>query len=939
MTRSAPLSFKQQLFILLAAGILLFSLLSALTTGWLSSKTIGHTLTEQGLQMTTNFARQSVLSLLYEDEESIRDAAAVVLSFPGVQHLAVYNMSGTVIYSHGAVAHPQPVDTGHLAPFKARLVKESDDAWCFVAAVYDIPTEQLSRSPFEIKEQQPAQLGYVRLTLDKSGLKAIQRTVFLENLFSILLLAIILVLLLLHHTGKLIRPLNKLSSLMKTFGVDGHRIRAAEEGAQEVRNMARAFNSMMATLEDHTDKLEKQKQTLELEIKERQQVECHLKDRETHLRTVIENVAEGIIVLSDKEQIESINSAGLAIFHATQPQMIGRELSYFLGGPQCDLLTDSAGRMLAGMSGMGTIEVTGYSDAGAEFPLEISVSDMLIDGHRKFIVMARDITHRKVQELALKNAHDTALDAVRVKSEFLANMSHEIRTPLNGLLGMMELLAGTGLSAEQKEYSDIARSSGDALLNIINEVLDFSKLEAGKIELEKVDFNLIQLLEEVVCLYAPKAQSKGLNISLLISNQVSPHVLGDPVRIRQILSNLIDNAVKFTDSGEVCVRLAPQPHDTTQHQHKVTLMFEVSDTGIGIDESAQEKIFGSFIQADGSATRQFGGTGLGLSIARQLVELMGGTLELSSVAGQGSHFCFTNSFDIASSSAIPAGDHVTNYLSENIEIVLDNIDDTNASIITTYLKSLNITPLPHGSVTSAASAQDMRNKLIVFIGNHDIYANAEAATSKLIQKGSALGMRTHYLLLVNMNDEPGESKYGTHISYLRKPILKERLRRALEQLVPKSLKHKNMINLTRQQPDTPPTCNQPAHRSPKILLAEDNQINQKLTLKMLSKMGYQATVANNGLEVIAALGRSKYDLVLMDCQMPEMDGYQATSIIRNTPDQNQNVTIIAVTGNALSHDRDKCLNAGIDDYLAKPFKYSTLNVVIEKWLNAAPHSA
>ncbi len=1011
------LGFKQQILLYFAVTLLLFSLFSALATGWLSSKTVGETMTEQGHQITAGFARQSILALLYRDEQSLDEAAGIILGFPGVRHLAVFDSHGDLLFQRGASSDEPlpPVPLVPMAPFDSRLVAEDDHCWRFVAPVYDRAPDDEPDSPFSLDREAPLHLGYVMVTLDKAALQTVEQTVFVENIAGILLFALVFLLLLMLKADRLTRPLKRLARLMREAEQGRAGVRAPVEGTVEVRDMARAFNTMMSALEERTRHLEQQKEALQREVEERQQAEARLKDRETHLQAVIENVADAIIVLDREGRIESVNNAATAMF-----LLGGRACATGFGclvahhGPTARFLAEAVGR--------GTLEVVGQRQNGSPFPAEIGVSEMEIGGQRKYIVMARDITERRRQEReianllarleailasvpgllfqldrqgrfvwwnrtmeevigleaerlrgrvvttffneeegeriaryieevfeqgysemvltlqtprgpvphqfrsarigsaegvepsligvgidiqsqieaqrALQQARDAALEAVRLKSEFLANMSHEIRTPLNGLLGMLELLGDTDLDEEQREYAEIAARSGDALLAIINEILDFSKLEAGKIELEQIEIDLVQLVEDVAGLYAPKAQAKGLELALLIHANVPTHIEGDPTRLRQILSNLVDNAIKFTHQGHIHIELEYDGHH---------LRFQVEDSGIGIDPEAREKIFGSFIQADGSATRRFGGTGLGLSIAKQLVELMGGEIGIDPAPEQGSRFWFTLPAVIA-----PGNRPWRPLALPGIALDYREIAPFQRRILDEYLD-----PAPAGEAEAIPLA---------VVEEHPGAAARGSCKRALEQRG--------FCLLLTPLEQPPAEEDTPHTARLTKPITRRNLHRTLERLLPGRL----LARSGKKRPGPDEKESATSHRHARILLAEDNDVNQKLTTRMVEKMGHCVTVVANGRALLERLEKETFDLILMDCQMPELDGYQTTAAIRRrerrTPGGHR-LPIIAVTGNALDDDRERCLVAGADDYLAKPFKYDELKAKIDHWLEAA----
>jgi PAS domain S-box-containing protein len=443
---------------------------------------------------------------------------------------------------------------------------------------------------------------------------------------------------------------------------------------------------------------------------------------------------------------------------------------------------------------------------GTQFPVLLSITALRDEKGEitGFLGIGSDITERRQMEADLKKARDAALESARMKSEFLANMSHEIRTPMNGIIGMTEIILDTSLDEFQRSSAETIRDSSDALLAIINDILDFSKIEAGKLRFETIDFNLQSTIENSVELFAESAANKQLELSALVNRDVPVELRGDPGRLRQILTNLIGNAVKFTAEGEIIVRV----EKISETEKSSQLRFSVSDTGIGINPEAQKYLFQAFTQADGTTTRKFGGTGLGLTISKQLIEMMNGEISVESAPDKGSTFSFTADFEKRISGGI--------------------VTDGNASVM------------------SETKASD--------------------------QAGSPTPLVT---------------------------------RHTLEETRDKSLT--------------------------RILVAEDNPVNRTLASLQLKRLGYRADVVANGRLAVQALKREKYSLILMDCQMPEMDGYAATAEIRRTERNGQHIPVIAVTANAMQGIKEKCLASGMDDYLAKPFKQNELHQIIERW--------
>ena len=587
-----------------------------------------------------------------------------------------------------------------------------------------------------------------------------------------------------------------------------------------------------------------------------------------------------------------------------------RRLSIF---KNADLIHDEAGRITGGIESF--IDVTQ-------------------------LVEAREVAEETSNQLeqAVAHANNMAAEAEMAnaaKSEFLANMSHEIRTPMNGVIGMTGLLLDTDLTPEQRQYADTAGNSAESLLGLINDILDFSKIEAGKLELEALDFDLRTTLEDFGDALAMRAHDSGLEFNCLIPPDVPSRLRGDPGRLRQVLTNLAGNAVKFTEEGEIAI----VAEVTSEHEERVTIRFSVRDTGIGIPKKHQEALFQAFTQADGSTSRKYGGTGLGLTISKQLAEMMGGEIGVESVEGEGSTFWYTTVFEKPSSDAHPAVATAVGMPAEMKDVRVLAVDDnsTNRLVVGGMLEAWGFR---HDEVSDGQTAL---HRLAVGATEGDPYRAAILDMRMPDMTGEELAVRvkadpslaaTRLIVMTSFGsrgDAARLSKAGID-GYLPKPVKQSALHDGLAAVLAKTTPEE----ATGRRPlVTRHTIAESRRAGVRILLAEDNITNQQVALAILKKLGYRADAVADGEEALKALESIPYDLVLMDCQMPAMDGFEATAAIRSPESSvhDHRVPIVAMTAHAMKGDREKCLAAGMDGYVAKPVRPQELAEAIERCLS------
>ncbi len=682
---------------------------------------------------------------------------------------------------------------------------------------------------------------------------------------------------------------------------------------------------------------------LKEDITERKQADAALRHSVSLLQSTLESTADGILVVDlaghvvsynqkfitlwnlPDEIIQSKEDDALRQFMTTKlrlPEQFAARVAELYADPKAeafDVLEFKDGRIFERFTRPQLVE---DKPAGRVW----SFRDVT-ERHRAAVSLQ---TSNRQLEAATARANEMAHRsdmANAAKSEFLANMSHEIRTPMNGVLGMLSLLSDTQLTEEQRHYVQTAASSGEALLTLLNDILDFSKIEARKLELESLGFNLHNLLDDFAGMMAWRADEKGLYFACVADPAVPAMVRGDPGRLRQILINLAGNAVKFTEQGEIVIRVRPVSHTPGQ----VCLQFSVRDSGIGIPADKIPRLFAKFSQVDSSTTRLYGGTGLGLVISKELVELMGGQIQVQSELGKGTEF----TFDIClarSGAADQAANEVPPIL-RNARILIVDEHPVSREMFTCLLKSWN---LRTAEASSSASARQFLAEAcaagdpcsIVVLDTQTLGVEGTFDLARAIKAGPC-NHATRIVVCANAAQLNGENWAEAGVqATLNKPFRRRALLETLEQV------HSGKATVASRKPRSPHATIEPELCAASLLVAEDNHTNQQVVLALLRKLGFNADIAANGAEAVQALESRHYDLVLMDAQMPRLDGFQATQIIRDPQSRvlNHRIPVIAMTAHAMKGDREKCLLAGMDDYLSKPIEVPALGAVLAKWL-------
>jgi two-component system sensor histidine kinase/response regulator len=726
-----------------------------------------------------------------------------------------------------------------------------------------------------------------------------------------------------------LRSVRKLGEIAARFGAGDLTVRMPETRLAEVAPTVRAFNAMAQNLEGLMAALRAKEAA----------------NRE--LAASVEQAEEAILTLDLERRVTSWNLGARRLFGQPAEEMLGQPIARIFDGEDAD-----ADRLATSLIETRLPERLEFTLTRADSSTSVAASASQLQDeaghHTGYIVVARDVTMRRAAERALRQAKDAAEAANRAKAEFLATMSHEIRTPMNGVLGMNELLLGSDLSAEQRECATLVQTSAQALLQVINDILDFSKIEAGRIELETLAFDLRATVGRALKPLALRAHEKGLELVCAVHPAVPMHVVGDPGRLRQVLVNLVGNAVKFTEQGEVVVRV--EPYGTEEDD--VVLHIMVRDTGVGVPAAKRELIFDAFTQADSSTTRRFGGTGLGLAITKRLVQLMRGRIWLDGEDGGGSAFHFTARFAVATAATVVVPEPRQ---LDGLPVLVVDDNATSRRMLSEMLGAWRLTPQVvdsgEAALATLARARGSREMPGLIITDHEM-PGIDGIALTLRLKADPAFARIPVVMLSSSNlpqDVNRARRAGVEV-FLSKPVGESELLDAIMSVFAPATGTPAAVATT--STPAPPSA---TRRGLRVLVAEDNVVNQRVASGLLERRGHRAVVVGTGRAALEALESQPFDVVLMDIEMPELDGFEATAAVRAyekeirsgarpvppgsayavARDSDRRVPIVALTAHAMKGMLERCLAAKMDGYVSKPVRAETLDAALAPFLPAA----
>jgi PAS domain S-box-containing protein len=926
--------------------ILLFgvtTLATAVCSAWILNDNLTAEYESKGKALADSIANSSAEILLHKDAATVQTLIDQFLEIRGVSYVFVANARGEILSHTIESAYFVP----HIPSELRELATNHPEGVAAGVTIRGRGDFIDIASPILAGKAGSVHVGMNRMLIKDSIWSAIQKQVSLMALIFILSVAAAYLV-----VNRISQPLEQLARYAREVASEGHvpeGARALEQvfpmtcRTDELGQLAQAFRHMLLQISAREQRLK--------------QAEEGLRAREQRFRSLIENVTDVIILLDTEAVAHYVSPSMERVFGYPPEAWLNHTVLDFVHPDNRARVIVFARQALQQPGIASTLEFKLRHQNGTWRTVEALANNLLADpAVRGVVVNLRDVTERKRAE-QLQKAKEAAEAANQAKSAFLANISHELRTPMNGIIGMTELALDTRLTPEQREYLELVKLSADSLLTIINDILDFSKIEAGRLDLDSVGFDLRESLGDTMKTLAIRAHKKGLELACRIAPEVPDRLVGDPGRLRQLIINLIGNAIKFTDQGEVvlAVSLAGEDEETgrqgdgetrrqgdkeTGRQDKgradvadrgaaetVFLCFVVRDTGIGIHPDKHASIFDPFVQADVSTTRLYGGTGLGLTISSKLVGLMGGRMWLESELGKGSIFHFTARFGRQKASLKPAPPRCLEWKELSVLVVDDNA--TNRRILEEMLHSwgVQVTTVSGGRQAldsmQAAVAVGRPYSLVLLdamMPEMDGFSLAEAIKHQPELAGATIMMLTS----ADRHGDAARCRELGVAAHLIKPIKQSDLLDALQKVLGlPAAEVRDTASM--KEPDAAVVSVAVGKRSLHVLLAEDNPVNQRLVVRTLEKQGHTVVVATSGREALAALDWQTFDLILMDVQMPEMDGFEATVAIRGKEQgAGRHVPIIAMTAHAMKGDRERCLECGMDGYIAKPIQSKEL---------------